>query len=70
MEFVGSLLGMLVTERPFLQLHILLAIDSMLDQLDSRRRKQATVALTAYKIVERDPDLEYWRQRILSKLEA
>jgi hypothetical protein len=69
-EFVGDLLGMLVTEKPFLQLHILLAIDSMLDQLSPKHRRATSVALTAYKIVSRDPDLEYWRQRILSGLKS
>ena len=67
-EFVGSLLRMLVTEKPFLQLHVLLAIDSMIDQLDWKGRKTVTAALTVYKIVSRDADLEYWRERILSRL--
>jgi hypothetical protein len=69
-EFVGTLLRMLVTEKPFLQLHILLAIDSMLDQLDPKHRAAATVALTAYKVEARDPDLESWRKRILSRLKS
>ena len=67
-EFVGELLGMLVTEKPFLQLHILMTIDSMLDQLDQKHRRATTLTLTAFKIVSRDPDLEYWRQRVLSGL--
>lgn len=67
-EFVGSLLRMLITEKPFLQLHVLLAIDSMLDQLGSKGRGTVQVTLTAYKIASRDPDLEHWRQRILSRL--
>ena len=67
-EFLRSLLGMLVTEKPFLQFHILLAIDSMVDQLYSGRRRATITALTAYKIASRDPDREYWRQRILSRL--
>jgi len=69
-EFAGSLLRMLVTEKPFLQLHVLLAIDSMIDQLDWRGRKTVTAALTIYKIVSRDADLRYWRERILSRLSS
>lgn len=67
-EFMGRLLGMLATEKPFVQLHILLAIDSMLDQLDSKGRKTVTAALTIYKVEVRDRDREYWRERILSRL--
>jgi hypothetical protein len=67
-EFVGALLGMLVTEKPFLQFHILLAIDGMVDQLDSKVRTKATVALTAFKLASTDSDLEHWRRRILSRL--
>lgn len=69
-DFVGRLLGMLVKEKPFIQLHILLAIDGMLDQLDSKDRKEATLALTADAVMWRDSDLDYWRQRILPKLET
>lgn len=67
-EYFSSLLGMLATEKPFVQLHILLALDSMLDQLDLKHQQIATVALSAYKIVSRDRELEYWREQILSDL--
>lgn len=69
-EFGGTLLGMLLTEKPFVQLHILLALDAMLDQFDWTLRGKVRAALTVFKVASRDPDLEYWRERILSRLRA
>lgn len=69
-DFLSRLLGMLVTEKPFIQFHVLLTLDSMLDQLDSKHRGVVTAALSAYKVASRDPEREYWRRRILSKLVA
>lgn len=67
-EYFERLLGMLATEKPFVQLHILLALENMLDQLDSKHQRIASVALTAYKVMSRDADLAYWRERLLSGL--
>lgn len=67
-EFLGNLLGKLVTERPFMQLHVLVTIDSLLDQLDDGQQATVRIALNAYRIVRRDPSLEFWRDRILSRL--
>lgn len=67
-EFLGNLLGKLVTERPFMQLHVLVTIDSLLDQLDDGQQATVRIALQAYRIVRRDPSLEFWRDRILSRL--
>jgi hypothetical protein len=67
-EFLDSLLGKLVTERPFVQLQTLITIDSMLDQLDGKHQKIVYAALTAYRIASRDANREFWRQRILSRL--
>lgn len=69
-EFLNNLLGKLITEKPFMQLHILVAIDSMLDQLNQQRQVMVHTALIAYKLVARDPSLEFWRNRILSRLKA
>jgi hypothetical protein len=70
-EFLGNLLGKLATESPFIQLHILLAIDGLVDQMDSRNRRTVSVALTAYSVsAARDSDREYWRKRILAALSA
>jgi len=69
-EYLNSLLGKLIKEKPFMQLHSLVAIDSMLDQLNQQHQKLVHAALIAYKIVARDPSLEFWRDRILRKLKA
>ena len=69
-EFLGNLLGKLVTERPFMQLHVLVAIDSLLDQLDDGQQAAVRVALTAYRITRPDASREFWRDRILSRLRA
>jgi len=68
-EFLENLFGKLVTESPFMQLHILVTIDSMLDQLDVKHQAALKAALTAYKITRKDADREFWRKRILSRLE-
>lgn len=68
-EFVNNLLGKLATESPFMQLHILVAMDSMLDQLDAKHQELVKVALRAYQITSRrDSSREYWRTRILARL--
>ena len=67
-EFLDNLVGKLVVERPFMQLHILIALDSMVDQLDEGRRKKLQLALNAYKIERPNADREFWRRRILAKL--
>jgi hypothetical protein len=68
-EFVDCLLSMLATEKPFVQLHILLAIDSVLDQLDSEDRLTVTEALSIYK-VKKNSTREDWRERILTRLSS
>jgi hypothetical protein len=67
-EFLDNLLAKLATESPFMQLHILTTIDSMLDQLDKPGQALVSTALTAYQIRGRDTDREYWRKRILERL--
>jgi hypothetical protein len=67
-EHFGSLLSMLKQERPFLQFHILLSLDAMLDQLDMGERAVLFAALQAYRGGESDANREYWRKRILSRL--
>ena len=67
-EFLDDLLGKLAMERPFMQLHVLVTLDSLLDQLDDGQQAKVRIALTAYRIVSNDPDREFWRSRILSRL--
>ncbi len=69
-DFLGNLLGKLATERPFMQLHVLVTIDSLLDQLDDRQQATVRVALGAYRIISRDTSRAFWRDRILSRLRA
>ena len=68
-EFLENLLGKLVTERPFMQLHTLVTIYSMLDQLGDKYQKIVQLGMTAYQIRTRgDQSLEYWRERIIARL--
>lgn len=69
-DFLGNLLGKLAVERAFMQLHVLVTIDSLLDQLDDGQQATVRIALGAYRIVRRDPSREFWRDRILSRLRA
>ena len=69
-EFLNNLIWKLVKEKPFMQLHSLVAIDGMLDQLHWQHQKVVHAALIAYKILARDPSLEFWRNRILSRLKT
>lgn len=69
-EFLNDLMGKLATERPFMQLHVLIALDSMVDQLDKNHRTRLRVVLNAYRIERPDADREFWRRRILARLAA
>ncbi|MCL5995708.1 MAG: hypothetical protein M1546_06590 [Chloroflexi bacterium] len=67
-EFLDNLLGKLTTESPFIQLHALMAIHSMLDQLNRKYRTLVRARLTAYNILRNDAVLEFWKDRILEQL--
>jgi hypothetical protein len=67
-DFMDNLMAKLATERPFMQLHALIALDSMVDQLDEGRRKKLRLALNAYRIERLDSDRDFWRRRILARL--
>jgi hypothetical protein len=68
-EYLNDLLGKLATEKPFVRFHVLMAIDSMADQLSGTHRKAVKVALAAASsVIQRDSESEYWRKRILSRL--
>lgn len=70
-EFLDNLLGKLISEKPFVQLHLLVTIDSMLDQLGWQQQQIVQAALTTYQEVSaRDLSLEYWRKRILARLQS
>lgn len=70
-EFLDTLLPKLATESPFMQLHILLTIDTLVDQMDNKHQNAVQAALTVYRVVAaNDPSREYWRQRILARLKA
>jgi hypothetical protein len=67
-DYLGNLLGKLTTERPFIQLHCLVAIDHMLDQLDDKAEALVKAQLLAYNIIHSDDSLEFWKKRILTRL--
>jgi hypothetical protein len=67
-ELFARLLSMLFLERPFMQFHVLLALDSMIDQLDPRQRWILKNLLTLYRGGQRDSNREFWRQRMLKRL--
>jgi hypothetical protein len=67
-DFLGNLLGKLTTEKPFMQLHCLVAIDHMLDQLDNKTESLVKARLLAYNIIRSDDSLEFWKKRILTRL--
>lgn len=67
-EHLDNLLGKLGTERPFVQLHVLITIYNMLDQLDEGDCLKVKARLMAYNVIRNDPSLSFWKKRILDGL--
>jgi hypothetical protein len=67
-EHLDNLLGKLTTESPFIQLHLLITIHSVLDQLDRKSRLLVKARLAVYNIVRNDDSLQFWKGRILEQL--
>jgi hypothetical protein len=66
-EHFEKLLSMLAHERGFLQLHILVTLSSMVDQLDESYQRLLRDALSRYE-VSADASRQFWKQRILKAL--
>jgi hypothetical protein len=67
-EFFGMLLMKLWSEGPFLQLHVLITLEGLVDQLDRKRQHLLRVCLIIYNRIRRDSGCEYWKQLIIVKL--
>lgn len=65
-EYLELLLDRLESEKPFLQLHCLLAISSLIDQLTSKQRIILRNKLTAYN-PNGDPYNNHWKKIILDQ---
>lgn len=68
-EYLDSLLARLFSESPFVQFHILLALDSLVDQLDDKAAVKVKGALAVHNLFGGDAEREYWRTRILKRLD-
>ena len=66
-EYFEGLVGRLFVERPFMQLHILVAVNSMVDQLDFNYVKYLQAKLEEYDS-KGDAPIEYWKQRLIAAL--
>jgi hypothetical protein len=66
-EHFEKLLSMLANERGFLQLHILVTLSSMVDQLDESYQRLLRDTLSRYE-VSADASRQFWKQRILKAL--
>lgn len=66
-EYFENLVERLFVERPFLQMHILVAINSMVDQLDYNYVRYLKTKLENFD-AKGDGPIEYWKERILSAL--
>ena len=69
LEYLDGLLARLFSESPFVQFHILLALDSLVDQLDDKGRVKVKGALAVHNLFPDDANREYWRTRILKRLD-
>lgn len=66
-EFFDVLIERLFLERPFVQFHILLTLDNMLNQLDSQEEKYLLTKLNEYK-TEEGSSRHYWKQQIIEAI--
>jgi hypothetical protein len=69
-ESYSRLLPMVFLERPFIQFHVLVTLDSMIDQLNPRQRWILKNLLALYRSGRSDSNREFWRQRMLRRLRA
>jgi hypothetical protein len=67
-DFVDDLISRLGSERPFVQLHILITLYGMIDQLDAGSRFKLKTRMLSFNIVRNDPNLTFWKQRIIDSL--
>lgn len=66
-EYFEKLLEMLADERGFLQLHILVTLNSLVEQLDETYQRLLRDTLSRYE-VSADASRQFWKQRILNAL--
>lgn len=69
-DYVDDLIGRLGSERPFMQLHILITLYGMIDQLDAGSRLKLKARMLSFNIIQNDAGLSFWKQRILDVLSS
>jgi hypothetical protein len=67
-QYFGNLLRKLVTESPFMQLHVLITLDGLVGQLGRRRQATLRIWMRFYFWARGDASREYWRLRIRRRL--
>lgn len=67
-EFFAPLLDKLTDEKPFVQFHVLIALNSMLDQLDSGQMKTLRNVLSGY-ITIGDASRAMWTQELQRRID-
>lgn len=67
-EYFYRLLPMLFRERGFIQFHVLLALDGLLDQLNATQRAVLKATLRLYRGGQGDVSRGFWQARILRRL--
>lgn len=67
-DYVDDLINGLGSERPFMQLHILVTLHGLIDQLDEGTRRKLKTRMLSFNIIRNDPSLSFWKQRILEVL--
>lgn len=67
-DFLASLLDKLTDEKPFVQFHVLIALNSMLDQLDSGQMKALRSVLAGYSTIG-DASRAIWSQELRRRID-
>jgi hypothetical protein len=67
-EYADKLSAQLLTEEPFFQFHIMLALSKMVDQLPKDNQEKLKTILSGYNLPE-GSNRGFWKQHILSKLD-
>lgn len=68
-DYVDELIDRLGAERPFIQLHLLVTLQGMIDQMDEALRTKLKMRMLSFNVIRNDPSLSFWKQRILTALE-
>lgn len=67
-DHLDTLVSMLASERAFMQFHVLMTLDGLIDQLSSDQRKLLLNSVEAYRVDYPDSSRTFWRDRIIQRL--